>query len=931
MSISRYTRSILPLSTGLPHYIRRAFYVALGCFALMVAPSAAQGQAEEADDPDADETSLFVAGGKPIVTITPTTRHDTPTKDEVELARHGKALPIIIHLNASADIKAAAADAARILSAITNARFSVQTGDGSAGLVIGTIADFPQPEPLKGLQIERGFEGREAFVIRPANNRLLVLGATSLGATNGIYRLLHELGCRWFAPTPTWEVLPQPQAVLTWNRSITDRPQILSRSIFYKTQFDFEADRTPYGTTPKADRDLWGRRNLHLDGLGVKTGHSYGSIRRRFAKEFAANPAYWPLIQGKRAVDPKRPDHTQLELSNPAVRKLVVEYARSFFAANPDAQMVSVDPNDGGAWSESAEFRALGSVSDAVFGMANEVARMLHREFPGKQVGLYSYREHADPPSFPLEPNVHVQLSSMVISKHSPQELIDLWCRRHNNLGFYEYYAPYAWHLDRLPGANASSLTYLTKRIRAQTAGPVASISAEASGSWALFAMGYYVAARLMWNSSLDVAELRTDFLEKAYGPAAPAMDRYYARWSPDSRPLVTHELVSAMCRDLREAENLARRQPAVVARLRDLQQYIRYLELYSRVRATTSAQPYAEREAAFIALMRHSYRTRYTYMTHWGLASQRLFQTQAEYTGVVKVTPGPPRTKTLLNEHLRPSKQFPENPWRDTARFTLAEIARDFAASEAYFSAPPVEITPFSTDLVRVRWPAPVPSGGLAAAKPVPMWVKGGTLRLLVRSVRGEAVRFRLIPYAVERYLSRTRQWRLTDAAGKTVDSGDVRFSSISAAIPVQVPVPRAGTYELVILDVANGGLTVEPDTAMPAVVKLVPGEALSHRMFKQGWFFYVPKGTKELIFYAEPVNGAVAITGPDNKELFRSAERAERFIHLPVPAAAAGRVWRVNASHIGRFCLLNVPPLLAPSPSRLLVPREVATRDGL
>ena len=54
----------------------------------------------------------------------------------------------------------------------------------------------------------------------------------------------------------------------------------------------------------------------------------------------------------------------------------------------------------------------MGSVSDRAFGLANEVARAVAREHPGKMVGMLAYNDHCEPPSFPLEPNVYVQLTA---------------------------------------------------------------------------------------------------------------------------------------------------------------------------------------------------------------------------------------------------------------------------------------------------------------------------------------------------------------------------------------------------------------------------------------------------------------------------------------------------------------------------------------
>lgn len=88
--------------------------------------------------------------------------------------------------------------------------------------------------------------------------------------------------------------------------------------------------------------------------------------------------------------------------------------------------------------------------------LANEVARAVAQQRPGKFVGLYAYNEHNEPPSFDLEPNVYVQLTAGFIrGRYSFDELVELWPQRCKSLGFYEYFSVWLWDFDRLPGGRA--------------------------------------------------------------------------------------------------------------------------------------------------------------------------------------------------------------------------------------------------------------------------------------------------------------------------------------------------------------------------------------------------------------------------------------------------------------------------------------------
>ena len=60
----------------------------------------------------------------------------------------------------------------------TGAKFEVTAGDGSRGIVLGTLADFPNPALNDVLAIRNNHDGKESFAIRTEAQRLLLIGAT---------------------------------------------------------------------------------------------------------------------------------------------------------------------------------------------------------------------------------------------------------------------------------------------------------------------------------------------------------------------------------------------------------------------------------------------------------------------------------------------------------------------------------------------------------------------------------------------------------------------------------------------------------------------------------------------------------------------------------------------------------------------------------
>jgi hypothetical protein len=130
----------------------------------------------------------------------------------------------------------------------------------------------------------------------------------------------------------------------------------------------------------------------------------------------------------------------------------------------------------------------------------------------------------------------------------------------------------------------------------------VTAINAEASNNWAARGLGYYLAARLLWDAEADMNSILRDFYSKAFGPAADVMERYYVRWygssaavleTADSLPEKAvyfkdgrHHLpaLKDAYRDLDAAARLVNDRPQIRARIDHLRMYGHYLLLRYRL-----------------------------------------------------------------------------------------------------------------------------------------------------------------------------------------------------------------------------------------------------------------------------------------------------------------------------------------------------------
>ncbi len=895
----------------------------------------------------------------------------------IGLASNGLALlPIVISRKASPATQAAAAELATILQRISGAAFVVQTPEGHPvdlapvvpktkpdieqarsaevsrvsapaeslpvrGIMVGTRAEWQTPELAEPLAIQGLFDGRESFAIRTQTNRLLLVAATDRGVSHVVCRFLESLGCRWYFPNSRWEIIPT-QTHLAYGLDITDRPLMAARSIFF-SDGGFSDEGVGRGQS-REPRDLknWQRHNLLGGSLDVNAGHMWQNVVKENLAVLREHPEYFAEVGGKRTgfvtdtvgkpvLDaeghPTINVFAKLELAEPAVRQMFMEYARKKFREHPEIDMISLDPSDGGGHSESEASRKLGTVSDSVFGLANEVARMVQQEFPGKMVGLLAYNFHIEPPTFPLEPNIYVELTAgFNMSKLSYAELFEQWPRKATHLGFYEYFSVYDWDQDKLPGGRIASLAWVQDRMRVYAGMKAIGISAQSGNSWGPHGRGYYLASKLMWNPEADTEALLADFYEKAYGPAAPIMKRYHERISPDSSNLVSTVLLGQAFHDVDEASNVAAGRPDVLARLAEIKQYLRYLHLRWVLDEETDP---VKKKAAFIAMMRQLYASRYTYMTHWAAAAYRLGKIYGVALKDIELVPSGGRGHPKFGK-LKGNRSAPD-VWIGAEELTPDQIEANFQEGLRYFTVCDLNEQFFDlTDLVPVHFP---PFSGLIHKVPLPGVPEGqrtdyyqGGPRYAFHSFTGEPIHLELSTGRLAQYRGRgDATWWLRGPGGtrhtNLVATGRMPLDNQPHSL--SIPVPTNGTYILEFK--SNGsGWTVTYPTHRPASVLWPRGAMLGFG----SPVFYVPKGTRTLQYFWN--GGKHDLYGPEGKPVGYSPGGMGTLVSMPVPAGMDGSIWSLRTTP-REIWFFNIPNSVAATPDALMIPRDLAEKDGL
>ena len=450
----------------------------------------------------------------------------------VRISAEGKAvLPIVVADTATDRVTQAAKTLAEYLGRISGGEFRVEKGNGQTGIALGVAGSFPK---LSLPPIGKGNDPttNEDYLLRSHAKGMYLIGATEQAVEHAVWDLLYRLGHRQFFPGDTWEVIPKnPTLSIAVDR--LEHPSYYSRRIWYGY------GAWDYNARPYAE---WCARNRATGGIVLHTGHAYDGIVARNKQAFAAHPEYKGLVAGERK------SH-QFCISNPGLRKLVVEDALRQIASKADSQSISLEPADGGGWCECDKCRAMGRVSDRALTLANDVAEALTKKYGDKFVGMYAYNEHSPPPTIQAHPRVIISVATAFVrGGFTVDQLLAGWSKQGATLGIREYYSVNTWDRD-LPGAaRGSNLSYLKTTIPHFHALGARFLSAESSDNWGCNGPGYHLAARMMWDvkEAKRTDDLVADFLEKCFGQAKEPMAAFYRLIDGSKKPLLSDDLIGA-------------------------------------------------------------------------------------------------------------------------------------------------------------------------------------------------------------------------------------------------------------------------------------------------------------------------------------------------------------------------------------------------
>ncbi len=809
----------------------------------------------------------------------------------VTLAENGvNKFPIIIAADASETTNKSAELLATYVEKITGAKPNIEKRSGSfgketAGIVVSL---FTQTKEFQQSISLHDPTRTEDYLLRSHKNGLFIMGATELALQHAVWDLLYRLGYRQFFPGAKWEIIPK-SPTLELSVNAFEHPAYFSRRI-----------SIGYGSLPGNAKkfDEWRERNRVASGISLSTSHAYGRIMLRNKAAFEAHPEYMALVKGKRQSSLS----SKFCISNSGLRDLVVADSLRQFEKNPKLESVSLEPSDGGGWCECEECARMGSVSDRVVLLANQVAVAVNTKYPGKYVGIYAYSQHAPPPTINLHPMVVPSIATAFIQGgYSLEQLLQGWNAKSQLLGIRDYYGVFPWDRD-LPGqAKGGNLNYLRTSLPRFHANGARFFATETSDSWGPLGLGHYIAARLLWNptESGQVDALVSDFLQKAFGPAQEPMREWYQLIDGSSKPLVSTDLIGRLYRQLDSALK-ATSDAEIRSRIEDLILYTRYVELYSKMTQASGA----DRQAAFEAVMRFAHRISNTEMIH----TKGIWTDLPAYEKTLKV----PKAE-LVNGKVGP------HPWKSNEPFSSIDLEKMVADGITTHPLLDFQAVSYSNDLVPVtplRLP-PASRGGYDSTRGTMLyysWVENAPSTFGLEARAG-------INYT-SRGPSKVNLFPIAETAGQSVDEAEI--------IPDKKPHPFElkttfnGLHRIQVSD-SRAGTDLTWKVGVPMVIEA----SLTHRpQIFRFWnlYFYVPKGTRTVAGYGDGSTRLLDGTG----QLVKTISVRDNYWSVAVPDGQDGKVWKFDNTR-GQFILMTVPPYLAHSPQEMLLPREVVEADSI
>ena len=343
-------------------------------------------------------------------------------------------------------------------------------------------------------------------------------GESDLGTSYAIYTLLHQLGCRWYMPSPMGEVLPSLKTIALPTQDVSTGPDTIYRGLWY------------------CDND-YARRN-RTGGMCLSAGHALeATVPKKLREE---HPEIKAIINGK-------PHPQRVKWTHPLVAQAIADAHLARLKKDPTINTFSLSPSDGVGWDESDDTKydtgdfdtstQMVSKSDRLMVLANRVAEKVTAKYPRVKFGMLAYADYTRPPvRQKVHPNVVPQIAPITFSRSQPMAddgepnnktlryLVEGWGKVVPATSYYFY----GYFLAEVSSPNpmitkwGMDIPYVYQYGNCKYWQPETLTNFETS----LHALN--LGLQMAWDTKQDPNAIIAELHEKLYGSAAKEMAEYW-------------------------------------------------------------------------------------------------------------------------------------------------------------------------------------------------------------------------------------------------------------------------------------------------------------------------------------------------------------------------------------------------------------------
>ncbi len=379
----------------------------------------------------------------------------------------------------------------------------------------------------------------EEWVIRSDGNKLYLTGGGTRGTLYAVYHFLEDqLGIHWF--TVDEEYIPAPGKINLTALDRKGKPFFAHRSIA----------RCFRGTLP-FDKGLFAARNrMNFDanssiaaeyGGGDSFGqpsfvHTFG---RYFSKEQYSQ--YYTLLGGKRGTVP------HICMSHPDLPEMFYNKLLEYIAKSEEQAVkqglevphyYDISLDDGSYRCDCAPCAAAmkqpGGGVRLLLGLLNPIAEKLATARPDLTLTTLAYLNVLEPPAAAkIAPNLLVRLCDTKSNQAAPittpgnrlwADIVKKWGKLSSNLGIWDYGITYAFTGFPYPGERVMPQDL---RFYADNGIKFMFWELEVPELADMYELKIWMTMKLMEDPYQDATKLYDTFMDKYYGPAAPALKKF--------------------------------------------------------------------------------------------------------------------------------------------------------------------------------------------------------------------------------------------------------------------------------------------------------------------------------------------------------------------------------------------------------------------